>query len=331
VAVQADVSREEDVRTIFDGPLRALPPLRGVIHSAGRFDGGLLMDLDRERFLNVTDPKSRGAWLLHRMTEHCALDFFVLYSSVSALLGAPGQGNYAAANAFLDGLAHYRRARGLPAQSIDWGLWGSIGAAVGAKASERIERQGLAEFSPEQGLDALERVLLAGWTQPGVMRADWRRIAATINNPAETRFFEHLAGKTVPARNAGGGLRDAPPEKRCGLLLKRVRAEVAAVIGLPMAQPGLDKQPLRDMGLDSLMAVELCNRLRHELGIEQALPATVAFDHPTVAALSEYLAGMLGWTAAAAPGEETDVLGRIEQMTDEEVDRLLSLRTTGIL
>jgi NADPH:quinone reductase-like Zn-dependent oxidoreductase/acyl carrier protein len=332
--VQADVSSEPEMRALFAGPLAALPPLRGVIHCAGHIEDGVLAGQDWDRFARVLAPKADGAWLLHRMTEELPLDFFVLYSSASALFGGVGQASYASANAFLDGLAHYRRARGLPAQSIDWGAWGEIGVAARNRVGERLGRQGIGEFAPAEGLDALERVLRGGWPQVAVIRADWTRLSAAYDHPAERKFFAHLGAPAAAAAvGAGQLLADAAPEKRRGLLLEHVRAQVAAVIGMPAGQSVAERQPLRDLGLDSLMAVELCNRLRRDLGIEQPLAATIVFDHPTVAAVADYLASdIYGWSEGANPAAgETNVIDQIEQMTDEEVDRMLSLRTARML
>jgi len=322
VVAQADVGCEAEMRALFEGPLGSLPPLRGVVHSAGRLEDAILIRQDWERFARVLAPKAAGAWLLHQMTADRPLDFFVLFSSASALLGAPGQANHAAANAFLDGLAHYRRARGLPSLSINWGAWAEIGAAAARNVGSRIGKQGIGELTPREGLDALERAMLGGKAQVCVLRADWSRLNATLGNPAEGRFFEHLAAppKAEPARPEKGGR---------GLLLQRVRAQVAGVLGLPPGEAISDKQPLLDMGLDSLMAVELRNRLRAELKIERALPATLVFDHPSVAAVAEYLATeVYGWppAKAAAPA---DVLGQIERMSEEDVEKMLSLRTGG--
>jgi acyl transferase domain-containing protein/acyl carrier protein len=343
VVAQADVGSEADMRGLFEGPLRALPPLRGIIHSTVRLEDGVIMQQQWERFEQVLAPKAAGAWLLHQMSEGCPLDFFVLFSSTTALLGSPGQSNYAAANSFLDGLAHYRRAHGQPALSINWGAWAKIGLAAEMNVAQRISKQGIGELSPEEGLEALEWALFGDRAQVCILRADWGRLCDTFDNSGERRFFAHLAKYThatpAPAAekpavnaNAAGELRDAPPDKRNALLLRHVRAQVASVIGLPPGQAVLDKQPLRDMGLDSLMAIELRNRLRSELGIERALPATLVFDYPSVAALAEYLATeVFGWAptkpAERPPEQNANVLDLIEQMSDEEVERSFSLRS----
>jgi NADPH:quinone reductase-like Zn-dependent oxidoreductase/aryl carrier-like protein len=341
VAAQSDVACEADVSRLFDGPLRALPPVRGVIHSAGVLDDGILMQQRWANFAQVLAPKATGAWVLHQKTAHCALDFFVLFSSASALLGAPGQANHAAANAFLDALAHYRRAQGLPGLSINWGAWAQIGAAAQRHVGARILKQGIGELTAAEGLQALQRALKGGEAQVGVIRADWSQLNETLENAAERRFFAHLGSPRASTQSversakstAARELRDAPADKRITLLLQHVRAQVSAVIGLPSGQPMSDKQPLRDMGMDSLMAIELRNRLRMELSIEQALPATLVFDHPTIDALAAFLASeVYGWTTRAdarTAVRHADALDLIEQLSDDDVEKLYSERSGG--
>jgi acyl transferase domain-containing protein/ubiquinone/menaquinone biosynthesis C-methylase UbiE len=339
VVVQADVSREADVRGLFEGPLGLMPPLRGVIHSAGHLEDNLLTQQNWTSFARALAPKAIGAWLLHQMTAELPLDFFVMFSSASALLGAVGQANHAAANAFLDMLAYYRRARRLSAVSINWGAWAEIGAAAERNVGQRIIKHGIGELTSEEGFEALELVLLGQAPQVGVIRADWSKLNSTLHNPAEQKFFERLASTRAPVATerapvpvAARELHEATLEKRFGLLLKHVRAQVASVIGLSPRQPISDKQPFRDMGLDSLMAVELRNRLRIGLGIEQALPATLVFDHPSVASLAEYLAtNVYGWETtrpvALGANGDMDALDVIERMSEADVERVFSRRS----
>jgi myxalamid-type polyketide synthase MxaB len=340
VVTQADVTREADLRTIFETILPSLAPLRGVIHAAGLLEDGVLLQQDWRRFHAVLAPKVEGAWLLHKLTEHSPLDFFVMYSSASALLGAPGQGNHAAANAFLDALAHYRRSAGLPGLSINWGAWSEIGAAARKNVGQRISKQGIGEFTPTQGLATLGLAMQSGSPNLAVIRVDWARLAAHLSNSIESRFFVDLATVNRASRphvvsaevsDKVRQMNEAPPNKRRELLIDHIRSEVGSVIGLPPEQRVPDKQPLRDVGLDSLMAVELRNRLRMGLGIEQSLPATLVFDYPSVAALTDYLAmEVYGWTDATAEPEpereEPSALDLVEQMSDEEVEQLLQKR-----
>jgi thioesterase domain-containing protein/NAD(P)-dependent dehydrogenase (short-subunit alcohol dehydrogenase family) len=303
VVTAADVSVEAEVSRVLEEIARTLPPLRGIIHAAGVLDDGVLLNQTRERFETVLAAKVAGSWHLHRLTEGRALDFFVVYSSVSSLLGSPGQGNHAAANAFLDALAHHRQARALPALSINWGAWGEVGEAARRGVPERLVGQGLRIIDPASGLAVLERVLGSGAAQVGVMPADWERLLQPGNVPL---FLSRLAGaarpttlKRQPSERTGelaARLRDADPRERPEMLVAYVQEQVARVLALRPGELPERKTNFFELGMDSLMAVELRNRLHAELG-GPALDSTVVFDHPTV----EGLAARLRNAADATP------------------------------
>jgi acyl transferase domain-containing protein/NADPH:quinone reductase-like Zn-dependent oxidoreductase/SAM-dependent methyltransferase/acyl carrier protein len=339
--VQADVSSESEMRRLFQDVLTGAPPLRGVIHSAGCLADAVLMQQTRVSFAAVFAPKAKGAWVLHQMTADSPLDFFVMYSSAAAVLGAPGQSNHAAANAVLDGLAHYRRARGLPALSINWGAWADIGAAAERNVARRIGKRGVGDLSVEEGLGVLERLLTLNPAQACVIRADWPRVSASLDSAAERPFLERLAKAPPDAVSAApslsmalGAVSDvasASPEKRAGLLMSLVRRQVGEVLGAANPDALPDQQPFRDMGLDSLMSLELRTRLKKTLSLDAPLPATMAFDYPSIAAVVDYLmTDVYGWSApAAAPLDappDRRLLDDIEAMSDEDVDRLLAVR-----
>src|SRR5262249_54292164 len=154
VVARADVAREDDVERLLREIEGSLPRLRGIVHAAGVLDDGTLMRQEWGRFEHVMAPKMLGTWTLHCRTRERALEFFVLFSSVASLLGSPGQGNYAAANAFLDAMAQHRRAQGLAAVSINWGAWGEVGMAAAAAGRDRRrwEAQGVSPVEPARGL-----------------------------------------------------------------------------------------------------------------------------------------------------------------------------------
>src|SRR5262249_31193591 len=147
------VTREEDVVRVLDDIHRSMPPLRGVFHAAAHLDDGILLQLDEERFRSVMSPKLRGAWLLHTLTAGCPLDLFVLFSSAAVLFGSPAQGNYVAANVFLDALAQHRRLQGLPALSVNWGPWSGVGGANRADRGGRLVLRGILSIPPEKGIE----------------------------------------------------------------------------------------------------------------------------------------------------------------------------------
>jgi acyl transferase domain-containing protein/NADPH:quinone reductase-like Zn-dependent oxidoreductase/SAM-dependent methyltransferase/acyl carrier protein len=340
---QGDVSDRNHLEQIFARFGSALPPLAGIIHSAGVVDDGVLMHQDGERFRRVFHPKVAGSWHLHELTKDLPLDFFVLFSSAVSLLGSAGQANHSAACAFQDGLAHYRRALGLPALSVNWGPWGEAGAATRGKVTQRSQLKGFQSIQPQQGFRILARLLKQAPAQIGVMPVDWRQYSDSFSRRFTSTLLSELRGQRDvraskpqdkgPSESVIQRLNGAPPTKRQGLLTDYVRAQATKVLGLDHARPIDSNQPLNDLGLDSLMAVELRSLLSTELGLTRSLPPTLVFDYPTIAALTTYLAEeVFKWGRdPAAPKARVEIspddglggiLDRIEGLSKEEVDRL---------
>jgi acyl transferase domain-containing protein/acyl carrier protein len=291
-----DVSNLAEMPHLFEDIAATMPPLRGVVHAAGVLDDGILLQQTWERFSEVMAPKVAGAWHLHTLTRHLALDFFICFSSIASLLGSPGQGNYAAANAFMDGLMHHRRALGLPGLSINWGPWAQA-AGMAALASERHQArwagQGINLITPAQGLQALETLLKRNVAQAAVLRINWssfvRQLPPGMTMPLLETFTQAVGPVTSPpSSELLQKLKTTPPEERSAVLLNYIRAQLARVLGLSspeLIEPG---QPFFELGLDSLIAIELRNRF--EISFGRSLPATLLFDYPTVEALADYLA-----------------------------------------
>ena len=298
VVAQGDVVQEKDVTRVLAHIKDSLPPLRGIIHSVGVLDDGALLQQNWERFTKVLAPKVDGAWLLHRLTQELPLDFFVLYSSVASLLGSRGQGNHASANAFLDALARHRRSQGQPAISIHWGAWSEIGAAAARRVDERIATQGIGAIAPREGLQALENVLLQDLAEVGVLPIDWSKYAQQFSADGVPPFLSELAREARvnadrPAVQQPEHLRrlaEASPTERRDFLFAYIRSQATKVLTLDPSDPIDQDRPLHDLGLDSLMALELRNLLGTGLGLERTLPATLLFNYPTISALAEYLA-----------------------------------------
>jgi NAD(P)-dependent dehydrogenase (short-subunit alcohol dehydrogenase family)/acyl carrier protein len=271
-------------------------PLRGIIHAAGVLDDGILLQQDWERFTRVMATKVQGAWNLHLLTQNLALDFFVLFSSAASLLGSPSQGNYAAANAFMDVLAHYRRSLGLPGLSINWGPWGDAGMAANLSNRDRLSAQGVSTIAPEQGLQVLERVLGQPLAQVGVLPFDWSVFTKQLNSGRQLPLFSELIGEANPHQEAKQSpaqqhelvrrLKEAPARDRQELLMTYLQSKVANILGLSASDLDVEKS-LQDMGLDSLMAVELTNMLRSELQVE--LPIRALLDDPSIASIATLL------------------------------------------
>ena len=309
--VQADVADRAALERVFAGIDRTAAPLRGVIHSAGTLDDGVVLRQHWDRFRTVMGPKVFGAWHLHELSEGWPIDFFVLYSTGTAMLGTAGQSNHAAANAFMDGLAHYRRARGLPAVSINWGPWSRIGAAARRAAVERAHTAGMDAIDPEQGLAIFARLVSPPSAQIGVLPIRWADFSTKKGAERRGRLLDAIIRERTKrqpgvdeAPRAAAASRERQPEtslvdtlqglaptQRWNRIVGHVREVVAAVLGVSDAAAINVKQGLRDMGLDSLMALELRSRLQKSL--DQPLPSTLAFDFPTPEALARHAAGLL--------------------------------------
>lgn len=275
------------------------PALRGIIHCAGIIEDGMLLEHDWQRFKKVFPAKIDGAWHLHELSQDRDLDFFVLFSSAASILGNQGQSNYAAANAFLDGLAHYRRQQGLVATSINWGPWDQVGIAVSDSAIQaHLKRLGFTALSPEAGLSVFGQVLANQVTQLTVIDWDWQTYVAQLAAPHN--LFSDLPKTSLsqsPVQSTGAGstpspailrqLRHARPEQRKHILHTLVHDTVRQILGLPDSAPFDPAQPLTEQGLDSLMAVQMRNAIGHSL--QQALPVSLAFNYPTVNAIVDYV------------------------------------------
>ena len=340
VIAPGDVANRAHLEGVFAKFGNTLPPLRGVIHSAGVLDDGFLLHQNSERFQKVLAPKMLGSWHLHTLTQNLPLDFFIMFSSAVSLLGSAGQANHVAACAFQDALAHYRRAMNLPALSIDWGPWAEVGAATRGTISQRMQLKGVQPLQPAQGLRVLQNLLEGNQTHVACLAVDWRQYSASLPLEFTSGLLSELIGKAEePAadgvklaqpKSALQELNQASPGKKKQLLVEFVREKAMRVLGLESAQPIDLKQPLSDLGLDSLMAVELRSVLNTELGC--SLSTTVVFDYPTVTALADYLAvEVLGWEETAAKTELArkeedlhDILDRIEGLSDDDVDRMYS-------
>ncbi|GAB7110817.1 hypothetical protein JCM4814A_91350 [Streptomyces phaeofaciens JCM 4814] len=273
-------------------------PLRGVVHCAGLLDDGVLTALTPERLAHVLRPKVDGAAHLHRLTAHLPLDMFLLVSSAAGVVGNAGQGNYAAANVFLDQLAHHRRAQGLPAVSVSFGAWAGEGLAAEHADLVRAARLGHRALTPEQGRDLVELAVRRGTPHQVAWVLDLPRVRDSVAGAALWRSLLP-APRTAPGDGGGlaGRLAALPETDRADRVLALVREEAARVLGLRSAEAVRGDQPLRDLGMDSVTAVELRNRLGARLGTR--LPATLLFDHPTPLRLTRHLVD--GVLAGAAP------------------------------
>ncbi|KIQ66429.1 polyketide synthase [Kitasatospora griseola] len=323
-AVACDVADRDALAELLAG-IPAERPLRAVLHTAGVLDDGVIDSITPERAAGVLRPKLDGARNLDALTRDLDLTAFVLFSSLAGTLGGTGQGSYAAANAYLDALARQRRDLGLPGTSVAWGLWGGESLASGAVA-ERLIRDGLPAMDPAAATTALRRALDHDDTAVIVADFAWDRFtrAYTALRPsAALGDLPEVQGALAAAAGSRGTADGAepealllaalPPAERDRALLDLVRREVAAVLGHPGPEAVGPDQAFKDIGFDSLTAVELRNRLAAATGLR--LSVTLAFDYPTATALAGLLRAELpGAPAAEAP----DAPGRVTSAADDD-------------
>jgi malonyl CoA-acyl carrier protein transacylase len=280
-SVEADVSDYARVAEI----LQRTSQLQGIIHAAGMLDDGVIQQLTPERIQRVMSAKVRGAWNLHLLTKDQPIDFFVCFSSAASLLGSPGQANHVAANAFLDALAHYRHAQGLPALSINWGAWSDIGAAASPQLAEQMRARGLGTIHPAEGIDILEFLLQQSTPQAGAIPIHWEQFPSL-----DRAFFSNFRRLTEfkPSTSPTFDFAKLRTRDRILHLTTYLQTEVGKVLGSPPSHLPSPNLGFFEMGMDSLMTIELKNRLETALG--QSISTTAIFEHPTIADLANYLA-----------------------------------------
>ena len=299
-----DIADGEAVRQLL-AACQAIAPLRGIIHGAGLLDDGVVTAQTPSRLATVMQPKVDGTWHLHTLTQGLDLDFFVCFSSMAALLGAPGQSNYAAANAFMDSLMQQRHQAGLPGLSINWGPWREVGMAAGLQA--QLQAQGIGMIAPAQGRLLFRHLLQQRVAQIGVLPLP-KQPPTAAQPPNRTGIRDLLVS--------------LPAVDRHNQLEAYLRTEITTVLGL-RADTTIDPQTrLFDFGFDSLMAVEMKNKLERTLGA--TLRSTLLFDYPTLRVLTPYLLVDVLGLAVAEEKEPVAVPtnGAVETLTPTALDEL---------
>ncbi|GMV30019.1 MAG: hypothetical protein AMXMBFR59_21440 [Rhodanobacteraceae bacterium] len=318
--VEGDVAVADDVARMIAAA--SDPPLAGVVHAAGLLEDGMIADLDRDRLARVLAPKVAGAWHLHRATETLDLDFFLLFSSVAAIIGNLGQGAYAAGNAFLDGLAVWRRRRGLAATSLNWGPWAEVGMAAALK-NDRFAAMGIRPLAPARGLRAMMRLIGESPTQAVVAEIDWAAYGRALGVGAGSGLFAAVVdapdtGKTAStedavARDILAELAAVLPAQRESVMRSYLQDLARQTLGYGRGETIAPDKPLADQGFDSLMSVEMRNRLNRALG--RKLAASLLFDYPTLDRIGRYLLDSLLPPEPPAPAPSAaDILDEIENL-----------------
>ena len=318
----ADVGDESEVAKLLDRIRAELPPLAGVAHLAGVLDDALLSQQSLDRFRTTLVPKAFGACHLDRLTKDDDLDFFIVSSSVSSLFGSPGQSNYATANALLDGLVAQRRAQGLPATGVNFGPWAQGGMASSEAARANLGAQGLVPLEPSAALAALAEVVANGTGQATVIKANWQRAAKLLGAsrpPILDLVLPSAVGEVTGDSELLRQLQEIPVPQRAGFVTEFLQREVQNFLRL--AQPPAASSRFLDLGTDSLMAIELRNRLHSQFGGAFTINATAVFDYPTIGGLAEYLVSQLP-ELDAQPGDvesvdasESEPLERLDETT----------------
>ncbi len=323
---QTDVTNYDEViasLTNFDDQY----PLRGIIHAAGVLDDVLLSNMTWDKFDRVLRPKLLGAVNLHRASLKMELDFFAMFSSIASVIGSQGQANYAAANAFLDGLAFYRRAMNLPAVTINWGPWEEAGMAArqSSTLTKQWQKMGLSLLSTDQCLFALEKSLLNGSPQNVILAVDWEKLGNQFPLGAEPRMIRRLlsskraqSGPSPEWKKLIENIKVTPAPQRLEKLVDFICSEARDVLNQSSDYSLDPRLPFNEYGFDSLMAVELASRLAMQSGI--SLPVTLLFDHPTIESLARHvLTDELG----LLPKAKEVPLVKTKQSVDEFTSQLL--------
>jgi acyl transferase domain-containing protein/acyl carrier protein len=297
---QADAGNAAQLETAFASLREAGLPLRGIIHSAMTLDDALVTKLTAEHFHKVLVSKLYGSWNLHRLSLEEPLDFFLLFSSVASVIGSAGQGNYVAGNAFMDGLAHYRQALGLPATSINWPAWEEVGFAARTGAAARLENVGVMSINPRQGLEALDLTLREELPQLIVLNARWERVSrgnlvgALISGRLHSVSSEPALAQIEKSTGNLSGLDRAGKQAFCEKYLIEMLSEI---LNCPAQR--LDKSlTLYSLGLDSLIAVSMKNEL--ENGLKVSVPMETIMQGPTIAELATVIVELLSGTSKKA-------------------------------
>jgi acyl transferase domain-containing protein/acyl carrier protein len=289
----ADVARLDQLSPIFDEIDRCLPTLAGIVHAAGVIRDAMLVKVEPETISQVIAPKARGAWNLHTLTEGRDLDLFVLFSSAASLFGSPTQGVYAAANAFLDALAHYRRGKGAKGLSINWGPWSDVGgAAARSQWVRRLQTFGIGALSPDDAINALEQAIMSDSPQMAIVDFHYERLQSAFPAAAAKPFYAEFARASQSTTSEpstqflDGVIAEGSTPGRRQLLESYLQTRIGEVLRTPPSDMEI-QAPLHLFGIDSLTSMELRAVLERELRME--IPARLPWDHPTIETIAAFL------------------------------------------
>jgi len=334
-----DVADANEVAQLLHRMRREMPPLRGIIHCAGVIQDSSLVNMGERDFHEVLRPKIAGAWNLHNQTLDRELDFFIMYSSATTLFGNEGQANYVAANLYLEALADYRRGLGLPALAVAWGAIGDVGhlarnAVVGRMLGERL---GVKLLAPARALERLEQAIRSGAPQVALAEMSWSRLAILPGVAKAPKFALVREFSNDPAGEGTGGnleefrahLAGLPPSEAVSIAEQLLIKHVAGIVGMAPAKLTADRS-LLDLGMDSLMLVELQLGLEKQFGI--VIPTLELMDATTVAKLAQRIIDHSGIAPASAPpptavqavtepSSEPELVAALGRLLEDDLDR----------
>jgi acyl carrier protein len=339
----ADVADQEQMTALFARFGDDLPQLRGVMHTAVAMTGASIATMSAKTLSRMMQSKVQGTWLLHELTRELSLDFFVLFSSTTALWGVSELGHYAAANQFLDALAHYRQAQGLCATSINWGTW-DVMRVASATDQASVAQFGLRRMNTGQALAALGDLLGrdGGLAQMAVVDVEWKTLKAAYEARRPKPFLSQVAdiqrgtfSKKLTTPSLLQQIDDRSTADRHQIILTAVKNAAAQVLGTDPKRLTDTQQGLFDMGMDSLMSVELKGLL--ETAVGQSLPSTLTFNYPTIEDLTNYLDNeVLAETAVAeeefivVEGVQAETAVDTDDMSEDELEMLLLQRLENL-
>jgi len=328
--VQADVASYSQLSNAISKIEKKLPPLKGIIHAAGVLDDAVIENQNWTKFERVISPKIYGAWNLHKLSLDIELDFFILFSSVSSIIGSPGQSNYASANAYLDSLSNYRRSKGLPALCINWGRWSEIGQAADMEIEQRLNNRGILSISPNQGLIVFEHLLYQNTDQIIVMPVNWDLFAQWAYQPFYSYFKKEQKTKSIEHIDFFKKLSSLSGIELREFLTSFLQSQITKILLFKDEQSIDIHDKFFDIGMDSLTALELKNRMQIILG--RMLPSTLLFKYTTIDKLVDYMYELLnldeeGLTDKNDEGQsdndEEDIFDEIKGLTDDDLEALI--------
>ncbi|KPA09302.1 polyketide synthase [Candidatus Magnetomorum sp. HK-1] len=324
--IHADVSSYDQLSTVITEIENNFPPLKGIIHLAGLLDDATIDQQNWTKFEKTMFPKIYGSWNLHQLTSHLKLDFFILFSSASSIIGSHGQANYASANAFLDALANYRKSIGLPGLSINWSAWSEIGLASTTAIEQRLKMRGTNLIAPYQGLVVFDYLLSQNTSQVAVMPISWDKFFQFEINPFYADIEKKQDIKSTEDKDFKIQIQSLSGIELCEYLITFVQSQIRKVLYLDKGQLLDIHDRFFDIGMDSLTSVELKNTMQTKLGC--TLPSTVLFKYPTIDKLVNYIIEIFNLNNESQkntiePDTSEEIFDEVQDLSEADIEAFI--------